>query len=113
MACCILLHDMAGMSIHEGKGLKMNAVGLAAKVFEAGREAAVAPMEVFVFDGFSAVYVPDSADRGLWFGYDCDWQVDVGEGDACDVEALMGFLLCLRDDKSPGVVSGLVCVTFC
>lgn len=75
--------------------------------------ATVDPMEVFGFDGFSAVYVPDSDDRGLWFGYDCDWQVDVEEGDACDVEALRGFLLCFRYDKSPGVVSGLICVIFC
>lgn len=101
------------MSIHEGKGLKMNAVGLAAKVFDADVEVTVAPMEMFVFDGFSAVYVPDSDDRGLWFDCDCDRQVDVEEGGACDGEVLRGFLLCLRYDKSPGVVSGLVCVIFC
>jgi len=69
-------------------------------------------MEAFGFDGFSAVYVPDSNDRGLWFDYGCGWQVDVEEGDACDAEALRGFLLCLGYDKSPGVVSGLVCITF-
>lgn len=73
---------MTGVSIHEGKGLKMNAVGLAAKVFDADGEVTVAPMGVFGFDGFNAVYVPDSDDRGLWFGYDCDWQVDVEGGDA-------------------------------
>ena len=76
-----------------------------------GGEVTVAPLEVFGFDGFRAVYVPDSNDRGLWFGYDCGWRVDVGEGDACDAGA-QGFLLCLRYGKSPGVVSGLVCVTF-
>ena len=91
----------------------MDAVGLAVKVFDADVEVTVAPMEVFGFDGFSAVYVPDSDDRGPWFGYDRDWQVDVEEGDACDVEAFKVFLLCLGYDKSPGVVSGLVCVTFC
>lgn len=69
-------------------------------------------MEAFGFDGFSAVYVHDSNDRGLWFGYDCDWQVDVEEDDVCDAEAIGGFLLRLGYDKSPGVVSGLVCVTF-
>ena len=100
------------MSIHEEKGLKMNAVGLAAKVFDAGGEVTVAPMDAFGFDGFSAVYVLDSDDRVLWLGYDCGWQVDVEEDDACDTEDLRGFLLCLGCDKSPGVVSGLVCVTF-
>lgn len=90
----------------------MNAVGLAAKVFDAEAGVTIAPMEVFRFDGFSAVCVPDSDARGLWFGYDCDWQVDVEEGDACDVEAIRGFLPYLGYDKSPGVVSGLVCVTF-
>lgn len=70
-------------------------------------------MEAFGFDGFSAFYVPDFNDRGLWFGCDCDWQVDVEEGDVCDAEAISGnFLLCLGYDKSPGVVSGLVCITF-
>lgn len=48
----------------------MNAVGFAVKVFDADGGVAVAPMKVFGFDGFSAVYVPDSDDRGLWFGYD-------------------------------------------
>lgn len=50
-------------------------------------------MEVFGFGGFSAVYVPDSDDRGLWFGYDCDWQVDVEGSDACDAEAISGLFV--------------------
>lgn len=79
------------MPIHEGRGLKMNAVWLAAKVFDADGELTVATMEVFGFDDFSAVCVLDPDDRGLWFDYDCDWQVDVEEGDACDVEAISGL----------------------
>lgn len=88
---------MTGVSIYEGKGLKMNAVGLAVKVFDADREVTVASMEVFGFDDFSAVYVTDSDDRGLWFGYDCDWQVDVEEGDAYDVEAIRGLFRYVLD----------------
>lgn len=62
----------------EEKGSEMDAVGFASKAFDADGEFAVAPMEVFGFDGFGAVYVPGSDDRGLWFDCDCDWQVDVG-----------------------------------
>lgn len=90
----------------------MNAVGLAAKVFDADGEVAVAPMKAFGLTASAPFTSPDSNDRGLGFGYGCDWQADVEEGDACDTEAIRGFLLCLGYDKSPGVVSGLVCVTF-
>lgn len=69
----------------------MDVAGFAAKVFDADGEVSVTPMEVFGFDGFSAVYVPDSNDRGLWFGCDCDWQIDVEEGDVCDAETFMGL----------------------
>lgn len=34
-------------------------------------------MAVFRFGGFSTVYTTDPNDRGLWFDYGCDWQVDV------------------------------------
>lgn len=72
----------------------MNATGLAEKVFDADEEAAVTPIAVFGFDGFSAVYIPDSNDRGLWFGYGCGWQVDVEESDVCDVEVIKWVFRC-------------------
>lgn len=73
--------------------MELNAVGFAARVFDADVEVPVAPMEVFEFDDFSVVYVPDSDDRGLWFGYDCDCQVDVEEGDVCDAEPISGLFV--------------------
>lgn len=64
----------------------MSVVGFAAKVFDADGGVSVTPMGVFWFGGFNAVCIPDSDDSGLWFGCDCDWRIDVEEGDACDVE---------------------------
>lgn len=66
-------------------------MGFAVKVFDADGEVSVTPMEAFGFDGFSAVYAPDSNDRGLWFG--CDWQIDVEEGDDCDAETIRGLFV--------------------
>lgn len=64
-------------------------------------EVAVAPMEAFGFDDFSAVPAPGPDDRGRWFGCDCDWQVDVDEGDACDAETIRGFCYVLDMIKAP------------
>ena len=35
--------------------------------------------------------ITGSDDRGLRVGYDCDWQVDVGEGDVCDAGIIKVF----------------------
>jgi hypothetical protein len=48
-------------------------------------------MEVSGFDDFSAVSAPIPTTVVCGFGYDCDWQVDVEEGDACDAEAISGL----------------------
>lgn len=68
----------------------MNAMELPIKVFDLDEEVTVTPMTWFWFGDFSAVYITDSNDRGLWLDYDCGWQVDVKEGDICDAEVIKG-----------------------
>lgn len=84
------LRGMTGISVHKGKGLGMNAMELAAKVFDAGDEIPVIPMAVFGLDVFSAVCVTDVDGRGLWLDCGDDWLVDVEEGDIYDAETIDG-----------------------
>lgn len=68
----------------------MNTMEITAKVFDADEEVAVTPMAVFGRGDFSTIYITDSDYRGLWLDCNCDWKVDVKEGDIYDAETIEG-----------------------
>lgn len=90
-ACRVLPCDTIGVSIHEGKELKMNTMEITAKVFDTDEEVTVTPMAVFRIGDFSTIYITDPDGRGLWLDRNLDWKIDVEEGDIYDAEVIEGI----------------------
>lgn len=68
----------------------MNITKITVKDFDSDEGVTVTLMAVFGFDDFGIIYIADLDGRGLWFGCDFDWEVDVEEGDVYDAEVIGG-----------------------
>lgn len=70
----------------------MDTMNLTAKVLGTDREVTVAPMAVFGYcDDFSTIRVVDTDARGLWYGSDFEWHIDIENGDTDDAERITGI----------------------